>query len=181
MSSRYISDALRQVISTRAQNRCEYCKCSADVTTETFSVEHAYPRSLGGGNTLENLAWSCMGCNGFKGARIYAIDPLTNQLAPIFHPRQQLWDEHFCWSEDYCEIVGGSDSDMLLLVTRILPRVPFNQGNNTSTTQPNFIYFSNLETRSHISNSPQIKLGAMTSDRSETIAQLLLNDRSTQS
>ena len=106
MSSRYISDALRQVISARAQNRCEYCKCSADVTTETFSVEHAYPRSLGGANTLENLAWSCMGCNGFKGARIQAIDPLTNQLAPIFHPRQQRWDEHFCWSEDYCEVVG---------------------------------------------------------------------------
>lgn len=106
MPSRYISDAMRQIISARAQNRCEYCKCSADITTETFSIEHAYPLSLGGSNTLENLAWSCVGCNGFKGARIQAIDPLTNQLAPIFHPRQQLWDDHFAWSEDYCEVVG---------------------------------------------------------------------------
>jgi HNH endonuclease len=101
---------MRQIIAARAQNRCEYCKCSADITTETFSVEHAYPLSLGGDNTLENLAWSCMGCNGFKGARIRAIDPLTNQLAPIFHPRQQLWDDHFCWTEDSCEIIGQTPS-----------------------------------------------------------------------
>jgi hypothetical protein len=106
MSSSYISDALRQIITARAQNRCEYCKCSADVTTETFSVEHTYPRSLGGGNTLDNLAWSCLGCNGFKGARINAIDPLTKQLAPIFNPRQQNWEDHFSWSPDYREIIG---------------------------------------------------------------------------
>jgi hypothetical protein len=106
MASSYISDALRQIIIARAQNRCEYCRCSADVTTETFSIEHTYPRSLGGGNTLENLAWSCLGCNGFKGAKINAIDPLTKQLAPIFNPRQYNWEEHFSWSTDYCEILG---------------------------------------------------------------------------
>ncbi len=106
MSSSYISDALRQIILARAQNRCEYCKSSADITTETFSVEHTYPRSLGGGNTLDNLAWSCLGCNSFKGARINAIDPLTQQLASIFNPRQQIWEEHFSWSADYCEIIG---------------------------------------------------------------------------
>ncbi|NJM49087.1 MAG: HNH endonuclease [Alkalinema sp. RU_4_3] len=106
MSSSYISEALRQIIIARAQNRCEYCKCSADVTTEMFSVEHTYPRSLGGGNTLDNLAWSCLGCNSFKGARIKAIDPLTQQLAPIFNPRQHNWEEHFSWSADYCEIIG---------------------------------------------------------------------------
>ncbi len=47
-----------------------------------------------------------MGCNSFKGARINAIDPLTQQLAPLFNPRQQTWEEHFSWSADYCEIVG---------------------------------------------------------------------------
>jgi hypothetical protein len=106
MASSYISDALRQIIIARAQNRCEYCRCSADVTTETFSIEHTYPRSLGGGNTLENLAWSCLGCNGFKGAKINAIDPLTKQFAPIFNPRLHNWEEHFSWSTDYCEILG---------------------------------------------------------------------------
>lgn len=75
MSSRYISDAMRQIIAARAHKRCEYCKCSADITTETFSIEHIHPLSLGGANTLENLAWSCMGCNSFKGAKTEAIAP----------------------------------------------------------------------------------------------------------
>jgi hypothetical protein len=122
MSSRYISDALRKVVAARAQNRCEYCRCSADVTTETFSVEHTYPYSLGGGNTLENLAWSCIGCNSFKGARIQAIDPLTAQLVPIFHPRQQVWDEHFAWSSDYCEVIGQTPTGRASVVALRLNR-----------------------------------------------------------
>ena len=32
-----------------------------------------------------------------------AIDPDTNQLAPLFHPRQDDWNEHFAWL-DYRQI-----------------------------------------------------------------------------
>jgi hypothetical protein len=106
MPSDYISNALRKIIATRAHNRCEYCQCSADFATETFSVEHILPRSRGGGNTLENLAWSCMGCNSYKAAKIQATDPLTDELALIFHPRQQIWLEHFAWSLDFSEVIG---------------------------------------------------------------------------
>ena len=83
MASDYISDSLRKVVSACAQNRCEYGRCSANFTTETFPIEHILPRSLGGGNTLENLAWSCMGCNIYKGAKIQGLDSVISEMVAI--------------------------------------------------------------------------------------------------
>jgi hypothetical protein len=47
-----------------------------------------------------------MGCNSYKAAKIQATDPLTDELALIFHPRQQIWLEHFAWSLDFSEVIG---------------------------------------------------------------------------
>lgn len=54
----------------------------------------------------ENLAQSCQGCNGHKAARTSSTDPVTGILVPLFNPREQRWDEHFSWSEDYLQITG---------------------------------------------------------------------------
>lgn len=27
-------------------------------------------------------------------------------MVELFNPRQQQWQEHFCWSEDYTRIIG---------------------------------------------------------------------------
>jgi hypothetical protein len=35
-----------------------------------------------------------------------ATDLATNGLAPLYHPRQDRWREHFAWSEDFIEIIG---------------------------------------------------------------------------
>jgi len=122
MPSNYIADGVRKIVATRAQNRCEYCQCSADFATETFAVEHITPRSLGGDNTLENLAWSCMGCNSYKAAKIKAIDPLTDELTPIFNPRQQNWYEHFAWSQDASEMIGQTPTGRASIRTLRLNR-----------------------------------------------------------
>jgi hypothetical protein len=34
-------------------------------------------------------------CNHYKGPNIGSFDPLTGQLVPLFHPRLQVWDQHF--------------------------------------------------------------------------------------
>lgn len=34
-----------------------------------------------------------------------AIDPETGETEPIFHPRQDKWQEHFIWSVDKLQIV----------------------------------------------------------------------------
>jgi hypothetical protein len=26
-------------------------------------------------------------------------------VAPLYHPRQQVWSEHFAWSEDYSHVI----------------------------------------------------------------------------
>ncbi|MDF5727650.1 MAG: hypothetical protein PUP92_06320 [Rhizonema sp. PD38] len=34
------------------------------------------------------------------------LDPTTKQVVSLFHPRQQSWQEHFAWNDDYTLIVG---------------------------------------------------------------------------
>ena len=35
---------------------------------------------------------------------IRAVDPLTQESTPLFHPRQQHWQDHFAWSLDGTKI-----------------------------------------------------------------------------
>lgn len=39
-----------------------------------------------------------MHCNRHKGPNIAGLDPETSVLTPLFHPRNDLWEEHFRWS-----------------------------------------------------------------------------------
>lgn len=49
---------------------------------------------------MDNLANACQGCNNRKFVSTEAIDLLTGQIAPLYHPRQHDWAEHFAWNED---------------------------------------------------------------------------------
>ncbi|MGH9800799.1 MAG: hypothetical protein ACRD82_10580 [Blastocatellia bacterium] len=35
-----------------------------------------------------------------------AKDPVSQKMVPLFHPRQQIWMEHFAWNEDYTLVSG---------------------------------------------------------------------------
>ena len=35
-----------------------------------------------------------------------APDPVDGQVAPLYHPRQQIWQEHFAWINDTMAIHG---------------------------------------------------------------------------
>jgi hypothetical protein len=73
---------------------------------DSFSVEHIKPIAKGGTQNLDNLAFSCQGCNNRKYTHVEAIDPATQEIALLYHPRQQNWFEHFAWNEDCSVIVG---------------------------------------------------------------------------
>lgn len=45
-------------------------------------------------------------CNGHKYNRTEAPDPTERTLVPLYNPRRQRWQDHFCWSEDYAQIIG---------------------------------------------------------------------------
>lgn len=101
-----ISESLRQLVTARANGRCEYCQSPESFATERFSIEHIQPRSLDGLTVAENLALACQGCNGHKATKTTAIDAETQTSVSLFHPRQNIWQEHFAWSEDHLQIIG---------------------------------------------------------------------------
>lgn len=106
MPREYIPIAKQQAVIERARGLCEYCRSRLDHTTEHFAIEHIIPLSREGSSELDNLASSCSGCNGHKHAKTAAPDPADGQLAFLYHPRQQCWEDHFRWSEDYAQIIG---------------------------------------------------------------------------
>lgn len=106
MSSRRPSAADKKTISDRALGCCEYCKCPAACSSDSFSIEHIIPRSRGGDESLSNLAFSCQGCNNRKFTRVESEDPVNGERAPLFHPRYDSWAEHFAWNADATLIIG---------------------------------------------------------------------------
>lgn len=90
----------RETVSKRARNRCEYCRLpeSAD-PHHAFHLEHIVPRQHGGGDEIENLAWSCSRCNRRKGTNLTTIDPASGSIVALFHPRRDVWQGHFSLRE----------------------------------------------------------------------------------
>ncbi|MBI3756736.1 MAG: HNH endonuclease [Deltaproteobacteria bacterium] len=80
-----------------ARDRCEYCRLPTAYDPLPFQVDHIIAQQHGGVTVIENLAWSCLHCNKHKGPNIAGIDPVSAQLVPLFHPRQQRWERHFAW------------------------------------------------------------------------------------
>ena len=92
----YIPIALRRLVIERADNCCEYCKVSQEDRFLSYEVDHIIAEKHGGDSSENNLCWSCYICNGFKGSDIGSIDwEGTGQLTPLYHPRQQHWEDHF--------------------------------------------------------------------------------------
>jgi 5-methylcytosine-specific restriction endonuclease McrA len=90
-----ISPSLRKLVKERAGDRCEYCGLHQDHSLMSFHVEHIIPRQHGGASVSENLALACPGCNLHKGPNLTGIDPDTGEVSRLFHPRQDVWEEHF--------------------------------------------------------------------------------------
>ena len=120
---RYISSELKQKVTERAKHLCEYCKCPRAYSPGPFDVEHIIPLSRNGKTIIANLAYACSGCNGSKYNKIKAIDAVSGQQVPLFHPRKEKWAHHFSWSNDGLLIIGitrvGRATIALLKLNRI--------------------------------------------------------------
>lgn len=91
-----LSLELRQWVEDRAGGRCEYCRIAQqDEPFFRFHVDHIVARQHGGETVPENLALACHFCNRHKGPNLTSIDPHTGDLVPLFHPRSDVWNEHF--------------------------------------------------------------------------------------
>ena len=72
----------------------------------TFEFEHIQPVSTGGKTIFDNLCFACPSCNRYKADRQTALIPEKNETVRLFHPQQQVWIEHFNWSDSGTELKG---------------------------------------------------------------------------
>jgi hypothetical protein len=75
-----------------------------------FPIDHIIPLSRTGTSDLDNLAFSCISCNAHKWAAIEGRDDLLNEMVRLFHPRIDVWNEHFEWSASQIGLLIGKTS-----------------------------------------------------------------------
>ncbi|MDJ0799267.1 MAG: HNH endonuclease signature motif containing protein [Calothrix sp. MO_167.B12] len=96
------------LVADRANHRCEYCHAPEIVFNFPFEVEHIIPLSRGGVDSEDNLALACRSCNLRKGNRVNGIDSQSNTEVRFFHPRLDLWENHFQADTTSGIIIGQS-------------------------------------------------------------------------
>ena len=103
-----LSETLRQQVRDRAGNRCEYCLSHQDYIMGRLQIDHIQPIVKGGTDDINNLCLACELCNQSKWEQTEGIDPETQSTVSLFHPRSQIWKEHFEWVENGTRILGLS-------------------------------------------------------------------------
>jgi len=94
----------RDLVRLRAGERCEYCRLHQEHSELIHHVEHIVAKQHGGSDDPDNLALACHRCNLHKGPNLTGIDPLTQQVVSLFHPRRDRWSDHFVFKG---ALVGG--------------------------------------------------------------------------
>lgn len=103
-----ITEALRNEVARRAHHRCEYCLIHQDDIAFRLQVDHVISRKHGGLSGIENLAYACVLCNRRKSSDVAAIGGHSGEIVRLFHPREDLWADHF--ELDGCSIRALSDA-----------------------------------------------------------------------
>ncbi len=85
----------RSAVRTQANDRCEYCRIHQRYYRFTFHVEHIVAKQHRGTDADDNLALACHYCNRHKGPNLAGIDPSSDKLTRLFHPRTDSWKSHF--------------------------------------------------------------------------------------
>jgi hypothetical protein len=98
------STGVRTQVAERASYRCEYCLIKEEDSFLPFHVDHVMARKHGGSDALDNLAYACPHCNQHKGTDLTTYLHDIGEIVPIYHPREDEWDQHF--SIELGRIVG---------------------------------------------------------------------------
>ncbi|MFN0080330.1 MAG: HNH endonuclease [Prosthecobacter sp.] len=92
-----VTPAVAATVRARAQHRCEYCHLRPEWTIMPFQVDHIIAQKHRGDSQEQNLAFACLRCNARKGPNVAGVNPVEGQITPLFHPRHDVWEEHFEW------------------------------------------------------------------------------------
>jgi hypothetical protein len=96
-------------VARRAAHRCEYCHAPEAVFNFPFEVEHIQPQAEAGTNAEDNLALACRSCNIYKSNHLTGFDEVTQSLVRLFHPRRDVWEEHFEFASKSRMIQGRTE------------------------------------------------------------------------
>jgi hypothetical protein len=114
-----MDELLAEEVRERSGQACEYCRMlQVYYPTVPFPIDHVIARQHRGRTVLSNLANSCLHCNSHKGPNIAGLDPRTNKLTKLFHPRRHRWSWHFRWDGPYLvgrTAIGRTTVDVLAL------------------------------------------------------------------
>ena len=92
-----MAKAMDQRVWQRANAACEYCHLRQAASSIPFEIDHITASSHRGKRILSNLSLACFYCNKFKGPNLTGIDPKTEKITRLFHPRRHKWEWHFRW------------------------------------------------------------------------------------
>lgn len=95
---------LEELVWERAERRCEYCRFPSEFAELPFEVDHIIAKKHRGETVADNLALTCFYCNSYKGPNIAGMDAVEGVHTPLFHPRIDVWSDHFRW--DGPELLG---------------------------------------------------------------------------
>jgi hypothetical protein len=92
--ARDVDHTVRRLVIERARRRFEYCLAHEDSAGFPHQIDHIISRKHGGPSEIENLAYSCVLCNRYKGTDNASIDR-SGRTIRFFDPRRDSWDGHF--------------------------------------------------------------------------------------
>jgi 5-methylcytosine-specific restriction endonuclease McrA len=97
-----VTESTKAFVRQRAGFACEYCQRPQEESLwAALQIDHVIPKKHGGSDHEENFALACIDCNLHKGSNLIGIDPETNEITALFHPRSQAWGDHFFWDGLY--------------------------------------------------------------------------------
>jgi hypothetical protein len=92
-----MTKALEQNVRRRAMFRCEYCRMPQSASRLVLVLDHIVAKQHKGKTVSANLALCCGHCNLHKGPNLAGIDPRSNKMSRLFHPRRDIWARDFAW------------------------------------------------------------------------------------
>lgn len=118
----------RRLVHQRAGQRCEYCRLPEILGDVPFHVEHIVAKQHKQDDDPSNLALACDRCNLFKGPNLTSIDPETDEIANLYHPRKDVWSDHFMFRDaEFVGLTPTGRATIQLLQMNAKPRLELRQ------------------------------------------------------
>src|SRR6266404_529596 len=121
--------ALEELVWQRASGRCEYCQVPQQYDRLPFHIDHVLAKKHRGQTRASNLCLACFSCNNHKGPNVAGVDPDTNKVVQLLHPRRHKWHRHFRWNS--ASLIGLSPTGratIAVLEINLPARIAFRQG-----------------------------------------------------